>query len=39
MREANDDWESQEKAVKTSERRKKEDKERMGQALVSLAKK
>ena len=39
MREAKDDWESQKKAVKTKERRKEEDKERMGQALVDAAKK
>lgn len=35
MREARDDWESQKKSVKVAERRKEEDKERMGQALVN----
>lgn len=34
MREAKDDWEAQKNATKTSEQKKEEEKERMGQALI-----
>ena len=37
MREAKDDFDSQKKAIKTAERKKGEDKERMGAILVSAA--
>lgn len=37
MRRARDDWESQKKAVKVAERRKEEEKKRIGQALVNAA--